>query len=217
MKKKVITISACLLLSIGGFVGYKHFFLDKSKNETENASINDTDVIIDDEPLSIEPIDAEAYLNEIGEVQSKIDVFSSEAVMTGEETIEFLTERGFGECLVYTSYSMDGIYQEEQEITVNSSERHPIYTAYYLSNDEAIWKLSLVNGVLLAEPIFYNYREGADVPVILSETSTMTSYDNVTNQFFVVSPDASELVLKSVPEINATLLDSLKIEEIDAL
>ncbi len=59
MKKKVIIISVCLLLSIGGFVGYKHFFLDKSKNETENVSINDTDVIINDESLSIEQIDAE--------------------------------------------------------------------------------------------------------------------------------------------------------------
>ncbi len=45
----------------------------------------------------------------------------------------------------------------------------------------------------------------------------MTSYDNVTNQFFVVTPDSSKLVLKSVSEINATLLDSLNIEEIDAL
>lgn len=205
------------MLSIGGFVGYKHFFLDKSKNETENVSINDTDVIINDESLSIEPIDAEAYLNEIGEVQSKIDVRSSEAVMTGAETIEFLTERGFGECLVYTNYSMDGIYQEEQEITSNSLEQRPIYITYYLNDNESIWKLSLVNGTLLAEPIFYNYREGSDVPVIFSETNTMTSYDNVTNQFFVVTPDSSKLVLKSVSEINATLLDSLNIEEIDAL
>lgn len=217
MNKKVVIISVCLLLSIGGFVGYKHFFLDKSKKETENASINDTGVIINDEPVSIEPIDAEAYLNEIGEVQSKIDVHSSETVMTGAETFGFLIERGFGECLVYTNYSMDGIYQEEQEITSNSLEQRPIYITYYLSDDESIWKLSLVNGTLLAEPIFYNYREGADVPVILSETNTMTSYDNVTNQFFVVTPDSSKLVLKSVSEINATLLDSLNIEEIDAL
>lgn len=217
MKKKLVIISVCLLLLIGGFIGIKFFFLDKSQQEIEKTSMNDTDVIDDDEELSLEPIDAEEYLNEIGEVQDKIDVSSSEAVMTGGEAIAFLTERGFGECLVYTNYSIDGIYQEEQEITLNSLEQHPVYVTYYLSEDELIWKLSVINGVLLAEPIFYNYREGADVPVILSETNTMMSYDNVTNQFFVVVPDASEIVLKSVSEINAALLDSLTIEEIDAL
>ena len=220
MKKKLVMIPVCLLLLIlllvGGFIGIKFFFLDKTQQEAENTSATDA-AATDDGELFLEPIDAEEYLDEIGEVKTKTDVSASEAVMTGGEVIEFLTERGFGECPIYTNYSIDGIYQEEQEVTSDSSEQYPIYFTYYLSEDALIWKLSVINDVLLAEPIFYNYREGADVPVILSETDTMTSYDNVTNQFFVVVPDASEIVLKSVSEINAALLDSLTIEEIDAL
>ena len=215
MKKKLVMIPVCLLLLIlllvGGFIGIKFFFLDKTQQEAENTSATDA-AATDDGELFLEPINAEEYLDEIGEVKTKTDVSASEAVMTGGEVIEFLTERGFGECPVETNYSMNGEYYESEKISQDSTEKHPIYETYFVSSAESMWYIEIVNGSIYASLFSYDLQENQSVPVIISETEYITSYDSATNQFFEVIPDPSEFVVEVVPKIDAELLEDLTVE-----
>ena len=182
-------------------------------NNQEESSI-DSDI---EDDYSIEPIDAEAYLSEIGEIQEQYDAASSEKNMAEKEVLDMLSERGFGNYPVQTNYFLDGEYHDAEEISQESSEKHPIYETYFVSADESVWSISVINGVVYANPIMYNFQEDLKVPVVISETAYMTSYDNVTNQFFEVILDDSEILLKVIPRIDAESLEKLTIEEIDKL
>lgn len=217
MKKIFFGILTALGLAIGGFAVYSHFFTNKSnekeqKNEetlSEDSSYDDLDYI--------KPIDAEAYLSEIGEIINQYDAASSEDVITEKDLINMLMERGFDEYPVETNYSMDGEYYELKKISQDSSEKHPIYETYFVSSAESIWYIEIVNGSIYVSSLSYNLQEDLKVPVIISETEYITSYDSATNQYFEVIPDSSEMIVKVVPTIDAELLESLTIEEIGEL
>ena len=217
MKKKIICFFLFLLVITGGFTAYKYFFIPKNKDEELKYEENLSESIHEEKSDYIEPIDAERYLNEIGEVQKKYDINSSENVLTEKELINILSERGFDEYPVETNYSMDGKYYDSKIISQNSTEKHPMYETYFASSTNSIWYIETVNGSIYASSFSYNFQEDLKVPVILSESDYITSYDSATNQFFEVIPDSDEMIVKVVPKIDAELLESLTIEEIDKL
>ena len=215
--KKIIYFFTFILVIIGGLALYKYFFIHKNKGKEIKYEKNLSESTHEEKSDYIEPIDAEKYLNEIGEVQKKYDVNSSENVLTENELINMLSERRFDAYPVETNYSMDGKFYDSKTISHDSSEKHPMYETYFASSTNSIWYIETVNGSIYASSFAYNLQEDLKVPVILSETDYIISYDSATNQFFEVIPDSAQMIVKVVPKIDAELLESLTIEEIDKL
>lgn len=124
-----------------------------------------------------------------------------------------MNDRGFKEYPVTTNYSIEGEYYESKTINESSSETHPIYTTYYLSANNVLWGVSLINGNITAYPVSYNLDKQLDKPFLIVESDTVVSYDSVSNKFFETEPDNSELILKKISRIDTSALDNYKLEE----
>lgn len=160
--------------------------------------------------------DAEQYFKDNTTLISTVDVNASLTVSTESEAYDHFAERGFdGE--IFYDYTMDGGYVDLTEISRYSAAKHPMYQAYYTTAAGDIWLITEVNGSFYASPLTYNYTDEGRVPVIISETDTITSYDSTTNKFYVNIPHASDSVIKTIVRIDAQTLEALTGEEIDKL
>lgn len=100
-----------------------------------------------------------------------------------------------------SEYTMDGTYLGENEISRSSSSKHPMYQTYYVATSGDIWLIFEVNGSFFATPITYNFSNEQKVPVIVSETDTITSYDSSTNKFYVNIQRNLKPLLKQFPKL----------------
>ena len=157
--------------------------------------------------------DAEAYFRENTTLKSTFDVTSSQYIPTESEAYDHFVERGFDGSQVMYEYTMDGTYLGANEISRYSSSKHPMYQAYYAATSGDIWMISEINGSFFATPVTYNFSNEQNVPVILSETDTITSYDSSTNKFYVNIPKESQTVIKTVSKIDAETIEKLTNEE----
>jgi len=164
----------------------------------------------------VTPPDADEYFQNNSTIVAEIDINASNEVRTEAETYNNFTDRGFAENPITTEYAMDGKYYKATEIS-RSSSKHPIYQTYYISANGDYWTIIEINGVIMANPLSYNEQSELDVLVIISESSTVTSYDSTTNKFYETIPDKSALIVKTVSRIDAETLDNLTFGGIDAL
>ena len=197
---------------------------DTSENEStteETPTADSSTTAQDDVDLSsnyeVPSFDAEEYFKNNTSLITSFDAYTSQTVSTEEQVYNNFYERGFTEVSITYDYSMDGLFCDTTEISSYSSERHPTYQAYYTTQSGNIWLLLEVNGSVFASPAFYNFEDETRVPVLLSETNSITSYDGKTNKFYVNVPDQSETVIKTVSRIDAATLERLTGEEIDKL
>ena len=197
MKKKHIIILIAGILVIGIGVTVALLLLNNGNSEE----------------LNIDPIDAEKYYKEHSNLVSITNATDSEDVTSEKDTVILLNDRGFKEYPVTTNYSIEGDYYESKTIDESSSETHPIYTTYYLSANNVLWGVSLINGNITAYPVSYNLDKQLDKPFLIVETDTVVSYDSVSNKFFETEPDNSELILKKISKIDTSALDNYKLEE----
>ena len=197
MKKKHIIILIAGILVIGIGVTVALLLLNNGNSEE----------------LTIDPIDAEKYYKEHSNLVSITNATDSEDVTSEKDTVILLNDRGFKEYPVTTNYSIEGEYYESKTINESSSETHPIYTTYYLSANNVLWGVSLINGNITAYPVSYNLDEQLDKPFLIVESDTVVSYDSVSNKFFETEPDNSELILKKISRIDTSALDNYKLEE----
>lgn len=151
-------------------------------------------------------IDAEEYNNSISDNVTIVNVFDSQSIHSESEAYENLTQRGFTQSPITSDYDIGGVYMGETEISSYSSTRHPIYQTYYESANGVTWSIAEINGSVYACPILY---DSADVMIVVSETDTMTSYDGITNKFFIKTPYESVMKIKTVSQINAETLENL--------
>jgi len=128
-----------------------------------------------------------------------------------------LRDRGFMNMPITVDYKMDGTYTGKQEISTTGTEKHPIYTTTFVTTNGNIWVIMEINGDVFALPLSFNQERGNAVPIILSETETITSYDSASNQFFVTKPDESVYTVKVVERIDAETLDALTRWEVEQL
>lgn len=163
------------------------------------------------------PPDADAFFQNNSAVASELNAQNSVDVHTESETYANFTERGFSEYPITTEYSMDGEYTKAYEISRHSSEKHPMYQTYYVTPGGDVWLLYEINGTILANPLSYNDQLQDGVPVMMSESGTITSYDSTTNKFYINTPHASVLSVKTVGRIDAATLNTLTNGEIDKL
>ena len=161
--------------------------------------------------------DAETYYERRSEVLDVAEADVSASVHSEAEASANLTERGFDQYPVTTDYSLQGEYIGETEISSDSAEKHPVYETYYMSGEEIIWVIYEINGRVIADPVSYNLESGRNVRLVIAENTTLISYDGTMNRFYETIPDASVLFLKTVPRIDAEMLNNLTEGALDSL
>lgn len=205
----VIIILACGI--IGGFVYFDLLDIPFVKNVMIHMHIQQDEDI----EYSVEAPDAEEYYENNSVIVSEIDINASENVYTEAAANDLLTNRGFDAYEITTEYSMDGTYYASDEIEIASTEKHPIYETYYITENNELWTVFLIDGAVMASPISYNLQSELNVQIIFSEKETVTSYDSTTNKFFETIPNESVLKIITVDMINADLLNYFTVEEIN--
>lgn len=158
--------------------------------------------------------EAEAYYEANAELIDIINVEDSDAVQSEADVKSFLSSRGFVDYSVTYEYSITGEMHDETFITEDSLDLHPMYQTIYMSENEDIWFIYVINGSIFAYPVSFGLESDLGVELIFSETNTLTSYDNATNRYYVTIPNTSAMIVKTVETINAETLESLTIEEI---
>lgn len=165
----------------------------------------------------VTPRDADAYFAANSKILSVKPAKESEAAFTEAEINDDLAGRGFDEYSITFEYSVDGEYLEETEISNASSTHHPVYSSYYITESEEVWVILVVDGLIHAIPLSYNFESDLGVQVIFSETQAVMSYDSATNQFYETIPHESELIVKVIDRIDKDTLESLSAEVINTL
>lgn len=179
------------------------------ENETPPQEQDKPSVDGETEETEDEQTDADDYFENNSKVISEIDVNDSYAVSSESETFENLTERGFTTSPITAEYSMDGKYYKASNISKYSSSKHPIYQTYHVTESGNVWTIFEINGVVMANPAFYNIDSDADVQLIVSESDSVTSYDAKTNKFYETIPNKSALTVRKVERIDAETLEKL--------
>lgn len=165
----------------------------------------------------IEPPNADEYFQQNSQIAEEINANDSDEVLTEEEAIRTLAERGFKDFPITTEYTMDGTYNDASEISGSSSIKHPIYTMYYVTQNNELWNIMIINSDVMAIPVSYNIQSSLGVQVVISESEEVTSYDSTTNKFYKNIPNESAMIVKIVEIIDAESLENLTIEVIDTL
>ena len=161
--------------------------------------------------------DAETYYERRSEVLDVAEADVSVSVHTEAEASANFIERGFDQYPVTTDYTLQGEYIGETEISSDSDEKHPVYETYYMGGEEIIWVIYEINGRIIADPVSYNLESGRNVRLVIAENTTLISYDGTMNRFYETVPDASVLFLKTVPRIDAQMLNYLTKGALDSL
>lgn len=215
--KRISTFVLCIVLLAG--ISYL-FVACKKDNNTENPSISaeasePSETVDVPEEYTVEAPDADSYYEQNSKIVTVIDAQDSDEVLTEAETCTTLTDRGFTQFPVTSSYSMGGEYYNAEDVETAGTDKHPIYETYYVASNGDIWTIFMINGVTMANPVSYNLQSDLGVQVMISEFETIMSYDSTTNKFYETIPDKSALLVVTVEKIDAALLETLTVEEID--
>ena len=186
----------CLAMMMVGILLYMVF------NNVENSG-NETD--------------AKKYYTANSDIIDIIDVTKSKEVLTETEATTLFKERGFIDQPMISSYTIEGEFIDEYEISDDSNEKHPMYETYYLSKTGEVWTILVVNGMIVAYPVNYNLESDLSGELFISESEKITSYDEEDNKFYVTVPYETASIVKIVSRIDTETLDGLSKEVIDTL
>lgn len=216
---KVLVILLAVLVLICGssiLLAYNHFIDIPLLNGFFNYSEKIDSEGGSEEQYMVTAPNAEEYYENNSKVLSKISAKDSEKVTTEKETIDLLNKRGFKDFPIITNYDMEGKYIDGEEIS-ESSTKHPSYETYYQTKDGNLWTIFVVNGAVMANPVFYNFQSKLNAQLIISESDSVVSYDGTKNMFYDTIPNKSEIIIKKVKIINTETLEGLDVEGIDKL
>lgn len=168
-------------------------------------------------PKPDNPTDAENYYWDNSEkVIRVIGVEDSDRTLTESEAVKLLRERGFTDYPVTYSYNLDGEFTDDTAASDSSSDKHPFYETNYLSENDCVWRISVIDGDIFANPISYKLESNAEYEVLFSESNKLTSYNNDDNKFFVTIPKGAVVKVKKLDVVTADTLDKITSEEVYA-
>ena len=210
----IITLSiiGVSIAGAGVFAVVKHLNNDSETTKKRRKTVEETDISNNEYLKDIEFPDVEAYFAERAEIVSVTSAKTSKNVLSEQEAVKMLRERGFTEYPVSSYYTIKGDYEEIDSVSEDSSALHPMYSTYYLSSDNVYWVISLIDDRLIASPSSYNLGHMDRVPIEVSETKEIVSYDFSTNSFYLTIPYESAMEVRVVDKIDAETLDSMKLE-----
>ena len=194
-KRIGIVIVTCLIVIFGVYCVFKI---------NEYKSTESTD---DTAETTVEQTEADAYYEEnASKIISSMSITESENMLSEAEVIQLLEDRGFTSYTITTSYSEDGEYYDDEEISSDSSAIHPMYQGYVMTDNDDVWFIVIIDGDLMVYSLTYTTND--DVPIIISEHEYVTSYYD--NTFYRTIPEADVIVVETVELITIHLLNELE-------
>ncbi|SEQ38571.1 hypothetical protein SAMN02910289_01908 [Lachnospiraceae bacterium RM5] len=175
------------------------------ENETEHATVSESGTI-----------SAREYYEQNSTVVDVVDAKESTSVPTEEEAEKLLRDRGFVDFPITVEYDMNGTYlgDELSEEKADKSGKYPIYETYFVTDNDDLWSVFVINGKIFANPATFNVDADLPAQILYSETEELTSYDEVSGEFYVTIPKESAVILKVIETINAENLNKLTKEEV---
>ncbi len=162
---------------------------------------------------NIEYPDVRAYFEERSDIVSITPVKDSSNTLSEKGAFEELEERGFIEYPITADYTFEGGAGNSVDISYDSDALHPLYRTYYITSDDVYWAITMVDGKIMATPSSYNWGHTGGVPIELSETEEIASYDLSTNSIYLTIPFDSTLDVRIVDRIDAETLESFDLED----
>jgi len=157
---------------------------------------------------------ADQYYAQNGTIISQAP--ASASASTEAVAYQALVSRGFTAYPITTEYAIDGSLIDEKTISNAGTEQHPMYTTYYITQQGMVWTIYEIGGQVFANPVGYNTEYNNTVPVLLSESTTITSYDSQTGKYYVNQPLPTVTVVKTVARIDAVTLENMTVQEVAA-
>lgn len=166
------------------------------------------------EEYMVEVPNAEVYFQGHSQVLTVTDAKKSENVFTESEVAALLADRGFNS-IITTDYKIDGSYIGASALLEPSTEKHPIYQTTFLSQDEELWEIYIIDGDIFANPVSFNIQSAPDIQILVAESDEVTSYDCTSNTFYKTIPDPSTLIVQKVSSIDAETLHTITLKAED--
>ena len=236
MKKKLPLIIA-FLIAVAVIVGTIIFFVTKSSEDKDNPETdttakdnvtnvadanrendrdkeNDGDKVTDSaiDGFGSEEFEGKNYFEERAEIISVIPVKDSPNTLSEQQVVQELKSRGFQEYPVISRYSFDGEFGDRITASESSSDKHPIYETYFVTSKNELWVITSIDGTVTAYPSSYNLSHADQVPIEISESEQIASYDSFTNSVYITKPKSSVLNVRIVEKIDAETLESINLE-----
>ena len=179
--------------------------IKESESETEHATVSENGTI-----------SAREYYEQNSTIVDVVDAKESTSVPTEEEAEKLLRDRGFVDFPITVEYDMNGTYlgDELSEEKADKSGKYPIYETYFVTDNDDLWSVFVINGNIFANPATFNVDADLPAQILYSETEELTSYDEVSGEFYVTIPKESAVILKVIETINAENLNKLTKEEV---
>lgn len=189
------------------------------KNELTIVSIvkysNDSEEKGLDKPDNPTAID-DYYWDSSEKVIRVVNVTDSDKVLTEADAVKLLRERGFTDYPVTYSYNMNGEFTDSTNAKEDSFDKHPYYETNFLSAENCLWRITIMEDAIIANPVSFVLESDSISEVLFSESKKLTSYNNNDNKYYVTVPKESVVIVKEISTINANTLDKITSEEVFA-
>lgn len=183
-----------------------------SEDDTTASEPKTTLECEEDQTVVSESLDVKKYFEERAEVISVTPVKDSKNTLSEKNVIETFKERGFQDYPITTNYSFDGEYSDSRNASPASSDKHPMYTTYYVTSKNEFWIITSIDGTISATPSSYNLAHYDQVPVEVTESEQVASYDSISNSIYITKPKANVLDVRIVDRIDADTLETIDLE-----
>ena len=158
--------------------------------------------------------DVEKYFNANTKVLSVVSFDKAVDVKTGKETDALLTGRGFDQYFTLSDYDDGGNPVDETLEVGDSTKKYPVYNTLYMTDNDEMWNIYVLNNEIMAYPITYNVEYDAEVYVIFTESDSMVSYDFYSKCYYETIPKDKTAILIKVDKITADEISSWNAERI---
>ena len=171
---------------------------------------------------------AEKYYRDNSKLIDMISLEDSYATLNEMQAMFDLAVRGFapqfdddGNRIGYPvtyHYAPDGGYVEETEVSIISTDKHPMYQTFYVSGDtegdRIGWVIDIINGEVFARPVSFGLETTCDKEILLTEDKEgkFTSYCDGT--FYITVPHKTAVTTVIVDKINAETLDGITFDDL---
>jgi hypothetical protein len=165
-------------------------------------------------PKPDNPTEADDYFWETSKVYKVTNAMESDDVKSEKEAIAIFTERGFAQYPIEYDYSMDGKYLGDTEASESSSDKHPRYYTYYVSDNGDYFTIYLIEDSIVAFPISMLLDLKLSVEVLISDSDKVTSYNAAVNKFYLNRPTGTTATVKTIQRVDADSLNALTKEDL---
>ncbi len=179
MKKSVLIIAFSALLTL---TSCRSFFFSVREEDSSYVSSpvkpdepkgSDGAVAYEDAETEIAP---EEYYGEWGDISEQYSIDTSAKMLSEADAVRLFEVLGFDDIDIIAEYSEDGVFTDSAVISGSVSVRHPMYYALYTSASGVLWNISVVEDIILADPVYFNFARR--IPVIYSPSEMFVGYDS---------------------------------------